>query len=411
MARNTETVLNKTLGDLLISRHPGWNQANVHIERTGTLQANPARQVDVLVESALGQPVAIEAEFEPAWNVESEATGRLNEKLASSGRIIESAISVKYPSQLRQGDPGRLQFEILNYATHQLDEDGQTLRWPQRGWVQGDVDALADAIESVSLSERLLAEGANISEQAVHHAASQLRMYLTAHTHGLIAETLHQQDGIQTTRMAVSIVASAFVFHRTIEGQPDIPLLQSIRDEGMSKSEICKAWRAILSVNYWPIFSIALEVLAPIPDNFVWRLAETLDRASGELAKLGATTFHDLAGRTFQTLISDRKFLATFYTLPSSACLLAELAVDRLHVDWKDPQRIAALRIADLACGTGALLSAVQRSIYRRHRRSGGNDYQIHRSMMERALIGMDIMPAATHITASMLSSACPGLP
>ena len=72
----------------------------------------------------------------------------------------------------------------------------------------------------------------------------------------------------------------------------------------------------------------------------------------------------------FQTLIADRKFLATFYTLPSSACLLAELAVSRLHVDWADREAILALKVADFACGTCALLSAVQRAIYRRHRRA-----------------------------------------
>ena len=35
---------------------------------------------------------------------------------------------------------------------------------------------------------------------------------------------------------------------------------------------------------------------------------------------------HDLTGRIFQRLIADRKYLATFYTLPASAALLARLA-------------------------------------------------------------------------------------
>ena len=44
-----------------------------------------------------------------------------------------------------------------------------------------------------------------------------------------------------------------------------------------------------------------------------------------------------------------------------------------------------------------------------RYRRSGGDDQALHQQMMERALIAADIMPAATHLTASMLSSAHPG--
>ena len=67
---------------------------------------------------------------------------------------------------------------------------------------------------------------------------------------------------------------------------------------------------------------------------------------------------HDLTGRIFQTLIADRKYLATFYTLPASAALLARLAVAKMEgVDWSDPKEaIGKLRIADFACGTGALL-------------------------------------------------------
>ena len=41
-------------------------------------------------------------------------------------------------------------------------------------------------------------------------------------------------------------------------------------------------------------------------------------------------------------------FLATFYTLPESACLLAELAVERLDVDWSDRSAIEGLRVCRL---------------------------------------------------------------
>ena len=67
-------------------------------------------------------------------------------------------------------------------------------------------------------------------------------------------------------------------------------------------------------------------------------------------------------------------------------------------------------KVADFACGTGALLSAVQRAVYRRHRRTGGNDADLHRGVMEHVLLGTDILPSATHLTASMLSSTHPGI-
>ena len=111
----------------------------------------------------------------------------------------------------------------------------------------------------------------------------------------------------------------------------------------------------------------------------------------------------------FQQLIADRKFLATFYTLPTSAALLGELAVSRIDADWTDRDALVNLQVADLACGTGALLSAAYRALASRYRRTGRDDQKLHRQMMERVLIAADIMPAATHLTASMLSSMHPG--
>lgn len=133
-----------------------------------------------------------------------------------------------------------------------------------------------------------------------------------------------------------------------------------------------------------------------------------LHEVAAELDGIGVTSTQDLAGQMFGRLITDRKFLATFYTLPSSAALLAELAVSKLDVDWADPEAVKRLRIADLACGTGVLLSAAYRAVAARHRRAGGDDAELHQAMMEHSLIGADIMPAATHLTASMLSSAHP---
>ena len=125
----------------------------------------------------------------------------------------------------------------------------------------------------------------------------------------------------------------------------------------------------------------------------------------------GANVAHDLTGRVFQRLIVDRKYLATFYTLPASAALLARLAVDKLEgIDWSDPAAIANLRIGDFACGTGALLSAVYEQTATRHEQSGGNPAALHTAMMEDVLYGCDVMPSAIHITSSTLSGREPNV-
>ena len=157
-----------------------------------------------------------------------------------------------------------------------------------------------------------------------------------------------------------------------------------------------------------PIFHIARQIMLAVPDGLAAQILNELSKVSSELAASGVTRSHDLSGRMFQRLIADRKFLATFYTLPVSATLLAELGVARFNLDWSDPEAIARLRIGDLASGTGTLLAAAYRSVLARHRLWGGDDSELHTAMMENALIAADIMPAATHLTASMLSSVHP---
>ena len=86
------------------------------------------------------------------------------------------------------------------------------------------------------------------------------------------------------------------------------------------------------------------------------------------------------------------------------------MAVARLDIDWSNREAVAALRIGDFACGTGALLNAAYEAVLSRYRRKEGDDRDIHPAMMEHALIGADIMPAATHLTASVLSSTHPSV-
>ena len=139
------------------------------------------------------------------------------------------------------------------------------------------------------------------------------------------------------------------------------------------------------------------------------RLIRVLQYAAGDIAASGANVEHDLTGRVFQRLIVDRKYLATFYTLPASAALLARLAVEKLGgIDWADAEAIGNLKVGDFACGTGALLSAVYEQIATRHEQTGGKPADIHRAMMEDVLYGCDVMPSAIHITSSTLSGREP---
>ncbi len=421
--RNTEPSVNVALANALKRLHPDWNDDTLHAERTNVIQSvseshsavqksTPkltGKRPDILVAPPRRQPVIVETEFHPARTVEQEAIARLGLPLKGSGEDIEGVLSVILPESLKHGNLDEVANVTFQYATHYLDRDGEISRWPgENDWLEGKVEDLADAIEFVSISPKRIATSTTILEVVVSQSAERLIEWAGEDALKKIATKLHQEPGTQTIRMVTAIFVSAFVFHAAIEEQLQIP--QIPRDVSISKFELLSLWEEILEVNYWPVFGIAKELLEELPVIAVPRVMDRIARSISSLAQLGAMSYHDLTGRMFQTLITDRKFLATFYTLPESACLLAELAVNRLDVDWSDKTAIEQLKIADFACGTGALLSAVQRSICRKYRRTGGDDMELHSVMMENVLIGLDIMPAATHLTCSILSSFYPSL-
>jgi len=411
--KQREEVLNAKLGELLIKRHPLWNEGNVHIDSTGTIQGKSMLRLDVLVNSPGAQPVAIETKFEaPSANsvnraLHKQTKERIGLQVGDRGAVIEAAIAVKWPQGLTAAGIAQSRFK---YAIYQLGTNSRILRWPKHitGWLEGGVDDLADAVEIASLSEKRIVEGAETLFLGVSQASHVLRQ--TFASLDALGDVLHQEPGEQTVRMAVAIIINAFVFHHAIEGRTGIPSVESALGATGSFNPrwVKRNWRKILEVNYWPIFSIAHDLAYELTTRDAVELMDRADAVATSLKKLGATTFHDLGARMFQTLIADRKFLATFYTLPESAALLAELAAQRMQVDWADEAAVKALKIADFACGTGTLLSAVQSAVYRKIRRSGLDDEALHKHFMENVFVGTDIMPAAAHLATSMLSSAHP---
>ncbi len=415
MPRTVETVFNSSLANVLRSKNPRWRSA-VGAEQTGVLRDSAGLRPDIVVRNPGGMPVVIETEYEPARTVEREARDRLGRVLEPEGEPIETALAVRVPARLGES-PGDLEtgilreggFEFCTFSGGRLAWD-PVHRWPREGWLSGGVDELADCIEHVSLSERRIEQGAEILERAVKDAAHGLRTAASQGDLERVADALRQEEGEQTTRMAMAILLNAFIFQAAIAGNRGIENPSSLRGARgkASKIRVLDSWGHVLTINYWPIFRIARDLLQGIPDREAPAILDRLIGTALELADIGATTLNDLSGVMFQRLISDRKFLATFYTLPQSAHLLAELAVSRLDVDWASAADVFSLRIADFACGTGALLSAAYHRIAARHRRAGGDDRELHSGMMESVLLGADIMPAATHLTASIVSSAHP---
>ena len=405
--RWTEPAANAALGDALDGMLPAYS---VRWENTRQIVDQPGLQPDILITAPGRAPVVIEAEFLPAYTAEPEAKSRLNLEVDGTGKLIDAAIALRYPDGV--ADAPNLADAVrnarLSYAALYADDT----RFPESGWLEGSVEDLSDLVRLLSVPQRAVDEAADALEKGIDRAASILQQ-LAESKPGIvssIAELLGMSEVLQTYRMAGAMVANAMIFHERLAGLHGVkPLSQVCSTSAPSpKRGILEAWTEILDINYWPIFAIARDIVEQLPTAEATQLLTNLRTTVEDVEATGANQAHDLTGRIFQRLIADRKYLATFYTLPSSAALLAKLAVSKLDVDWSDADAIAKLRIGDFACGTGALLGAVYEQIATMHERSGGDLAKLHPVMMEEVLYGCDVMPSAIHITGSTLSGAQP---
>jgi SAM-dependent methyltransferase len=421
----TEHTINDALAEVLTETRSLWRFKGVVRSENIDVLKSSGKKPDILITEPNVSPVILETEILPSISVESDARQRLGEHLTPSGRRILSSLAVRLPVRLRDFSGQLLKKEILNASDFEMalytgESSESYTRWPRNGWLRGNVIDLSIITQSASVPPAVVEEAANKLVDGVSEAAALLTDMAIAHPGAMkkICEELRQQDGEQTRRMATTILANALVFHESLaRGNGDLYNVRTLDElrgkrSGVSKNEMLEDWKRILKVNYWPIFDIARRILEVIPMDTARPLLDRLVTTAGELVANHMMRSHDLTGAVFQRLIADRKFLAAYYTHPASAALLVGLAInsDRTpgNGSWSKEKDVIGLRVADFACGTGTLLSAAYRRISQLHEAAGGDAELIHPEMMATALVGCDVLPAATHLTASMLAGAHP---
>ena len=442
-ARTHEQTVNTALGEVLRGlRRPGaWE---VLAETPGALDRGG--RIDVLVLEASGWPVAIEAELEHRAGAEAEAIARLGRVTARGGRSVETAVALVYPPALRRLEGEALREAIratggLEYALYSRPAGGgPPERLPASGWLRGSVRDLAMLVHRAAAPAARVDALAEALERGVEEAAeaSSARHHY-GEPHGTaLARALGQDDDRQgqTRRMAMTVIANALIFHAAlaeagfgVADAPDGPRrpVRSVeafvgRGGAFDRPALLAEWDAILDRNYWPIFASAKALLDParkdgpgLPTATAQAVLAPLWRTARALVAGGVTRSHDLTGVVFQRLIADRKFLATYYTRPAAAALLAGLALPAARApggaDWGDGETLASLQIGDFACGTGTLLSAAYSRLSLLHELHGGDPKALHAPMMKHGLVGLDVLNIAVHLTAAMLAGAHPDTP
>ncbi len=421
LGNTAEVVLNAELAALLRAH-------GLEAESEQSLRLRSSRhQVDVLVE--LGEvAVAIEAEFGPGRTVLADAAKRLPETpLHWRGLAVDSVFALVYPNDLQRMPESRARAELAKRTDlifERVDSraggdasvdspDAQALRAKHTGsvatlaeflhnfWIQSSKGgSVEDAVEQASF--------------AIEQASAILRR--AAHPHPL------QDIDSDPEATSALIWLNALLFQELLARNLEVGNLPGeFRDRVIPRPEpsghsrkIREQWEAILKINWWPIFHVACESLRSAPPYEASQALRQLIAAAEDIAIKGVIRRHDVAGRIFHRLLGTRKFLATNYTTIPAAVLLAGLAFDGRHalwgdVDWTSPSEVAKLRIVDPACGSGTLLMAVLQEALTLHRRAGGDSESQGASirlLLENALHGYDVVPAAVHLTAATLSMA-----
>ncbi len=440
-----EHTINVALGEVLRELRPhSWQ---VHFEETRTIRSS-AKRPDVLIEEAAQWPVAIEADKASYDSAELDARHRLGQVVNETRKPIESVIALVYPPAVWEIDGKELRQTLrttdgLEYALLTSTRGGGVERLPQSGWLMGSARDLAMLAHRASTPAPRVERMGVILEQSIEDAAAAFTYRHGSHATGSIgadiADLLGQSDdqGGQTRRMAMTVVINALIFHEALaEAEFFIAPPHSVR--GIPKQEgwtprrllhlrellppgdfdidaLTLEWESVLEINYWPLFATASEIVRKLPEETAAAVLTPLRKGALRLVQRGVTKSHDLTGVIFQRLIADRKFLATFYTRPAAAALLAGLAIpaDRAPggAEWGDEETIASLQIGDFACGTGTLLSAAYQRISLLHELNGGDPRALHAPMMKNGLVGLDVLNIAVHLTAATLAGAHPDVP
>ena len=427
-----EQTINTALGEVLHDFGATWR---ISSEQVGGIFEQGGRP-DILIEKTDGWPIIIEAEVGNYRQAEIEAQSRLGNTLLATGTLVHASVALVYPQDLRRHHGRALRQAIrdsrLEYALFSVDAAGSVARLPKAGWILGTVSEFAILLHRSSIPAWRVETLADTLETGVRRAEG---IFSASHPSGssvgaAIAEFLGQSDDDagQTRRMAMTVLVDALVFHAALAEAE-----MSVHEQGASAQRPVRSptefrrngtfqptlltdeWESILEINYWPIFHTATSIVRALPTRTAARLLDLLWTTTEELIVGGVTKSHDLTGVVFQRLIADRKFLATYYTKPSGAALLAGLAIPLsrpvLGESWGDEQTLAQTRIADFACGTGTLLSTAYQRLGLLHEIHGGDPKTLHPLMMEQGLVGLDVLTVAVHLTAAMLAGLYPDTP
>ena len=365
---------------------------------------------DIVVRTPDG-PVIVEVELEPARTVDADALSRLGMDL--NGQKVQVTFAVAVPAAMRTVPQQNLQVRLAGINLRWQEWRGDGTSGPK---MTGSFVALARSVQQATPPTGNLEEAVDTLDEGARRAGAQL--YSSPGTLARIAGVFGCPPGDEAANMGALVMINAMVFQERLASiHPDIRPLETTRDHGhIAKIDLIRAWDAILEIDYWPIFKMARDVAATLSEVEASEVLDECARTAVKLLGMGTLGQHDLAGRIFNRLVSERKILASFYTTIPAATLLAGLALlpdGWPNLRWASVEALSTFRVVDPACGTGTLLIAAYRQIVENHRHSSGGKPEVgelHKTLMEDIIYGADVVQAAIHLTAGTLAAMSPAI-
>ena len=426
MNKSKENTITNAVAPLLRAKLAG---SGYTVAAHPTAFDGSAKEIDICVRRRGYETIGIEAKIHGTADdagvvqLRAEYFGKqLNTDWRGSSLTLQTGMAIRYPEEAStcpQAELATVLSESTDFEYRLVTADSKG-DFPKGGFVRGSLDDIATALtigavpaEKIQAAINIMTRGMDVAvndiTQAIAREAECLSDSAIAENMGLLLEERVTEKTLNEVCSKASLfIMNAFIFQFDLAGKKGFEKVRSLNDYDtirMNYKKVSADWIRILNVNYVPIFKPAARIILMLHKYnriLCQDVLKTLWQTARTIVENHREAMHQIVGEVFQEVLADRRYVKANYTLPESAALLSALVCPDIDVNNLP-------KVADYACGTGALLNGVYQQVRRLYsRKSGKSDKDIHRAMLEENLAGVDIYPHATHVTFTVMASAHP---
>jgi hypothetical protein len=419
--RAFETKLNVLLGRLL-SSELGLRAISEHISRRD--------RPDVMI-YVNGVRLVIEGSYSRV-DAEEDVKRRIEEGLGDIGLALHYVED--FPANLNDSElEERLRnaaLEVKLIVPKDISDTLLTYLFQKRalsewvtGWVKAKITDVVSIINEATqfiISEENVRQAVSEIEQKIEDFVSRLKSLDTNkkvarklydifyRLYGLSVGDYEMIDELIYAKAALTVLLS-IIFYQSIHAEIGLDGISHFTGRFGYRLGLRKAFEEmILNVDYEPIYSTAIQVVDALPDALNLAL-KTITELAEEISSKRTLLSKDFSGKIYHRIVGDwsiRKNFATYFTTIPAAYLLAYLAVFTKTGVFSEYRRV---KVGDLACGSGTLLTASYSAIkdfyiYSTFGERGIDLGKFHRQMLEEDLWGIDALRYAVQIASTNLA-------